>query len=143
MSTLDTRWVLIGTATIVALFAALKVALNFSLGASGLIMHVVTSAAAVLLSYPLGGALIGYFSPGETIKEAGWAAAASLAITWVARALLSGSLPGLAALVFEVVLAWALAILGAKIGERVQGETPEKLEALALEDETASFSQEK
>ncbi len=135
MSKLDTKWVLIGTATTVALFAGLKVALNVGLGSSGLFMYVVTSAAAVLLSYPLGGALIGYFSPGETIKEAGWAAAASLLITWAVRALLAGEFPGLAALVFEGVLAWALAILGAKIGERLQGETPEKLEALALEED--------
>ncbi len=143
MSRLDMKWVLIGAATNVGLFALLKIALNAGIGSRGLFLYVVTSAAAVLLSYPLGGALIGYFSPGETIKEAGWAAAASLLVTWAVRSLLAGEPPGIAALAFEGALAWVLAVLGAKIGERVQGETPEKLEALALEDEIDAHPQEK
>ena len=135
MKGLDTKWILIGAATNVSLFVGLKFALNAWLGGTNILMNVLTSGAAVLMSYPLGGALIGYFSPGETIKEAGWAAGISLTLAWTLRATLAGQLPGVAAVAFEIVLAWALAVLGAKIGERIQGDTPEKQAALALESD--------
>jgi hypothetical protein len=75
-----------------------------------------------------GGLVVAYFSPGDTIKEP--AIAATLAIsfneilrlTWDEAAQFSLLGTGIA-----VALAYAFALAGAKLGEKLQGDTTDKM----------------
>lgn len=77
-----------------------------------------------------GGLIVAYFSPGDTVKEP--AISALLAITFNAvvnltttDAPFSGGV--LIGLVITGAVAFAFAMLGAKVGEKLQGDTTDKM----------------
>ena len=77
-----------------------------------------------------GGLLVSYFSPGDTVKEP--AIAAVLAIVFNAVVNISSSdaeVSGgvIVGLVISGAVAFAFAMLGAKVGEKIQGDTTDKM----------------
>ena len=77
-----------------------------------------------------GGLLVAYFSPGDTVKEP--AIAAVLAIVFNAVVNISSSdaeVSGgvIVGLVISGAVAFAFAMLGAKVGEKIQGDTTDKM----------------
>lgn len=77
-----------------------------------------------------GGALVAYFSPGDTTKEP--AIAAILAIVFNAVYNLSQSgfqidAQGLVGYAIAGAVAFGLALAGAKVGEKLQGDTTDKM----------------
>jgi hypothetical protein len=73
-----------------------------------------------------GGLVVAYFSPGDTIKEP--AISATLAIAFNQLYNLSQGAPfSLLGIVIAVALGYAFAMAGAKVGERLQGDTTDKM----------------
>jgi len=74
---------------------------------------------AFCVAYGVGGALIGYFSPGLTFWEPAVAALISVALVNLA---LLGSGLGLLIMVLKLVIGFGLALTGAFFGEKLQWE---------------------
>ena len=73
-----------------------------------------------------GGLLVAYFSPGSTVREP--AIAATLAIAFNQLYNLSQGAPFSAlGVVIAVALGYAFALAGAKVGEKLQGDTTDKM----------------
>lgn len=73
-----------------------------------------------------GGLLVAYFSPGDTVKEP--AIAATLAIAFNQIYNLSQGAPfSLLGVVIAAALGYGFALAGAKVGEKLQGDTTDKM----------------
>jgi hypothetical protein len=114
------KWVAIGTVVVAGLqvFAGVIIALlskdpqHLMENAASVVALVVAS----IVSYPVAGALVAYWSPGLTLREP----AIGAAIAVIGFNLLNGSFGG-GALVLGWLLPFGLTLLGAKLGERLQG----------------------
>jgi hypothetical protein len=73
-----------------------------------------------------GGLVVAYFSPGDTIKEPAIAATLAIAFNQV-YSLSQGAPFSLLGVAIAVVLGYAFALAGAKVGERLQGDTTDKM----------------
>jgi len=85
-----------------------------------------------------GGLLVGWASPGETIREPAIGAAIAVVFNvanWVLRAgdqgegITAGFFIGVA---ITIAVGYGLALLGAKLGERIQGDTTDKMRERGL-----------
>ena len=74
-----------------------------------------------------GGLLIAYFSPGNTIKEPAIAATVAILFNQIYTHTREGAVVNVTGIVISVVLAYAFALAGAKLGEKLQGETTDKM----------------
>ncbi len=144
-------WVLLSVAVIMAINALLFALLSseFNKADSGLYvigevdgvaqvtgvttLYYVYVALIALGSYPFGGMLVGWMSPGETIKEPAFAALIAIGFNAVTSYLQMSQNPGFQVGGWAVGVAIAasagfvLALGGAWVGERLQGETTEKM----------------
>ncbi len=128
---LDLKWTIIGAAVIVGLNQVLSRGLAGSLlpslvGSLGEMGGLVVFALVVALgSFFVGGLLVGWLSPGETLAEPAVACVVAVAINGVVAGVTgAGNLLGL---VIAAAIGFALGLLGAKVGERIQGDTTEKM----------------
>lgn len=74
-----------------------------------------------------GGLLVAYFSPGNTIKEPAIAATVAIGFNQVYALTREGAEINVLGIVIAVVLGYAFALAGAKAGEKLQGETTDKM----------------
>lgn len=75
-----------------------------------------------------GGLVVAYFSPGDTIKEPAIAATLAIAFNEILRLSWDeGAVFSLLGTGIAVLLAYAFALAGAKVGEKLQGDTTEKM----------------
>jgi len=136
--TISYKWVLIGAGTIFglnllmrALFAdPVKTSLitSFS-GMTGVFLYIGIIA---FVSFFIGGALIGYFSPGETIKEPAIAAAIAAGLNTLenfrnvdGKTLTVGD--WLLGSLIILAVGFVMALAGSWLGEKIQGQTREKI----------------
>ena len=73
-----------------------------------------------------GGLLVAYFSPGDTIKEPAIAATLAIAFNQVYN-LSQGAPFSLLGIAIAAALGYGFALAGAKLGERLQGDTTDKM----------------
>ena len=127
------KWVLIGAAVIIGLNRVLYEALKDfaytplveSMGPIGALA--VFTVIVSLGSFFVGGLLVGWASPGETLKEPALAATIAVVVNLVIATIGEGAFPNPIGAVIIVGIAYALGLAGAKLGERIQGETTEKM----------------
>ena len=133
---LDIKWILIGFAILGGLSWLLNSLLAEPLvpplvEALGITGGVLTFAALVAFGAFFGGGLIvAYFSPGNTVKEPAIAAILAIAFNsfmnlMAADFQIDGG--GVVGIVIAAALAFAFAMLGAKVGEKLQGDTTDKM----------------
>ncbi|MBI3326992.1 MAG: hypothetical protein HYZ81_09865 [Nitrospinae bacterium] len=103
------NWIVTGVLVMTGIYLISRLFLPFSF----------LSWIAFCVAYALGGALIGYFSPGLTFLEPAIAALISVAL--VNLYLLFSGL-GVLILLFKLVIGFALALAGAFFGEKLQWE---------------------
>lgn len=106
---LQWNWIVIGVLVMTGIYLVSRLFLPFSL----------LSWIAFCLAYAIGGALIGYFSPGLTFFEPAIAALISVAL--VNLYLLASGI-GLFILLIKLGIGFVLALSGAFFGEKLQGE---------------------
>lgn len=127
------KWVLIGAAVIIGLNRLLFEAFNdFAYAPLSESMGPVGAVAVVTIvvslgSFFVGGLLIGWASPGETLKEPATAATVAVVLNFVIVRLQYGEFPNPIGAALMVFFAYALGLAGAKVGERIQGETTQKM----------------
>jgi hypothetical protein len=127
---LSLMWVLIGALAILVLNDVMRLLLAGNVGASLGVYALIGTVA--FGSFFVGGLLIGLFSPGETIQEP--ALAAGLAVLINARTSFS-NIDGqtftfghwLGGTGISVVLGFAMGLAGAWVGEKLQGDTGDKM----------------
>lgn len=127
------KWVLIGAAIIIGLNRVLYEALKDfaytplieSMGPIGALA--VFTVIVSLGSFFVGGLIIGWASPGVTLKEPAMAATIAVAVNLVIATATEGAFPNVIGAAIMIGLAYALGLAGAKLGERIQGETTEKM----------------
>lgn len=73
-----------------------------------------------------GGLVVAYFSPGDTIKEPAISATLAIAFNQVYN-LSQGAPFSLLGIAIAVALGYGFALAGAKVGERLQGDTTDKM----------------
>jgi hypothetical protein len=84
-------------------------------------------------SYFVGGVFTGWLSPGETIKEPAGAAALAVVLNSISDFLMQSGSEGFAmgqwivGAAISVVLGFALGLAGGWLGERIQGDTTDKM----------------
>lgn len=135
---LSYKWVIIGGGVILTLHFLMR--LLFIGGVTGTLVatygpdtgSLIIAGVVAFVAYFIGGAIIGAFSPGETVKEP----ALATAMTIVPNAMHSflyhfefGQPVGrlLLGLVITLVIGILMAVAGAWLGEKLQGRTVEKL----------------
>jgi hypothetical protein len=134
---LSYKWILIGAGVIVALNFTMRALLADPVGTA--LISLAPGLAGVLLfvgliafvSFFVGGAVIGLWSPGETIKEPAIAAAIAIGLNTLEN---FRNVDGVRFTVFQwligsvviLVVGFAMAFGGAWVGERIQGQTEEK-----------------
>ena len=133
---LDIKWILIGFAIQGGLNWLLANLLVEPLGlplveAVGLVGGSLLFAAIVAFCAFFGGGVLGaYFSPGDTIREPAIAAILAIAFNAIINlsqagfAVDAGSMLGL---LIAAAVAFGFALAGAKVGERLQGDTTDKM----------------
>lgn len=130
---LSVKWTIIGAAIIIALNQILTLllepatreALVASMGdTGGLLMLALIVAVG---SYFVGGIIIGYASPGTTLMEPAIASAIAILFNVVIWWLRSGELVNVIGVMVMIALGFALGLAGAKVGERLQGDTTDKM----------------
>lgn len=133
---LDIKWIVISLAILGGLNTVLKYGLADLLGpplveSMGLEYGVLLYALIIaFLSFFGGGLAVAFFSPGDTTKEP--ALGALLAIAWTSFLYLrdigfqidGGAVVGI---LISAAVAFAFAMLGAKVGEKLQGDTTDKM----------------
>jgi len=130
---LSVKWIIIGSAIIIALNLILTMllepatreALVASMGETGGLL--VLALIVAIGSYFVGGIIIGYASPGTTLMEPAIASAIAILFNVVIWWLRSGELVSVIGVAAMIVLGFALGLAGAKVGERLQGETTDKM----------------
>jgi hypothetical protein len=133
--TVSFKWILIGAGAIVGVHFLMHPALALPLG--GFLLETVGLSRTVaiyayqgilaVVAYLVGGFLVGWLSPGETLKEPAVAGViAAVVINGVEYAIWPEEFGVIAAL-FGVVVGFGTALAGAWVGEKVQGDTTEKM----------------
>jgi len=128
---LDLKWTLIGAAVIIGLNQVITLSLAPALypkleamaGQTGGLLLLALIVA--LGSFFVGGLLVGWLSPGETLMEPAVACVAAIAVNGLVSGI-SGA-TNLLGLVIAGVAGFGLGLLGAKVGERIQGDTTDKM----------------
>ncbi|RMG97315.1 MAG: hypothetical protein D6705_08950 [Deltaproteobacteria bacterium] len=132
---IDLKWTIIGAAVIVALNQLAAAGLGPALvpnlvEAMGDVGGLVVFALVVAVcSFFVGGLLVGWLSPGETLAEPAIACVVAVVVNGivsVARGQLADA-GGIVGLVIAAGIGFALGLLGAKVGERIQGDTTDKM----------------
>lgn len=98
-----------------------------SMGAAGVYLLVGLVA---FVSFFVGGLLCGYFSPGETVREPALAAVVAVVLnSLVIIGMAGGPLPASIYIGFGVTagVGFAMALAGAYVGEKLQGDTLDKM----------------
>lgn len=130
---LSVKWVIIGAAIIIALNQILTMLLEpatreflvASMGETGGLL--VLALIVAVGSYFVGGVIVGYASPGTTLMEPAIASAIAILFNVVAWWLRSGELVNVVGVAATIVIGFVLGLAGAKVGERLQGETTDKM----------------
>jgi len=139
-------WVTIGAAIIIALNLVLKAVLQGPIGDSLVTSEVdgqqvvafstmtwVYVGVIALGSFPLGGIVIGYLSPGETIREPALACTIAVLANSIWDYVQVSADPAFAVggwlvgIVIVMVLAFVLGLAGGWLGEKLQGDTTDKM----------------
>lgn len=130
------KWVIIGAAFIIALlegfgaflepFLAPSLLESFGLEGGLLLYALILS----ILAFFGGGVLLGWMSPGETLKEPAYATA--IVVIFNALRSLSAqnwdfSLPWLMGILITLVAGFCMTFVGAWLGEKIQGDTTTKM----------------
>ncbi len=116
---IEWRWVFVGMLIVLGLQSLLAAAL----GAAGFdLSQFLWSFITITVAFAVGGALIGWMSPGYTPWEAGFASLLAAAATILLTVRLFTETQGLEVLI-PLAGFWGLAcgLIGGKIGERIQG----------------------
>lgn len=129
---LSVKWVIIGASVIgglnwllrTVLAEPLAVPLIESMGMLGGALVFVLIVA--FGSFFCGGAGVAYASPGDTIKEPAVAATVAVAVNSAHYAWTSSDVSPLG-IAIAVAIGYAFALAGAKVGERLQGDTTDKM----------------
>jgi hypothetical protein len=125
---LNMKWVVLGAILIIALNQVLSYLLIEPVGIplinsmgliGGLLVFVMIIAVG---SFFVGGILIGRMSPGVTIKEAGYASVAAIAVNVVLNTIITGQFPGILGIVIIAAIGYGLGVAGAKVGESWQSK---------------------
>ncbi len=132
---LNVKWIIIGAAVIIGLNQILTLAIAQptydvllpGLGHSGA-LYALTAILAVG-SFFVGGLLVGWMSPGTTLLEPAIASAAGIIINGIFYSATNGpmGLLGMIGLLVAAGLGFGLGLAGAKVGERIQGDTTDKM----------------
>jgi hypothetical protein len=122
------KWVVIGAVIIIALnqveshllIEPLGIPLMTSMGLIGglLVFALIIS----ILSFFVGGVLIGRMSPGVTTKEAGYASLIAIALNVVVNAVQTGHVPNFIGIAIVAGIGYGLGVLGGKVGEAWQAK---------------------
>lgn len=129
---LSIKWILIGFAVQGGLTWLLPAMLLEPLGpplvaALGELWATIAFIALVTLgAFFGGGLLVAYFSPGDTIKEPAIAATLAIAFNQI-YSLTQGAPFSLLGTAIAVGLGYGFALAGAKVGEKLQGDTTDKM----------------
>lgn len=131
---LSIQWILIGAAVqgglnwllremlVEPVAIPLVEALGFE---GGLIVYAVLVAFGAFFG---GGLAVAYFSPGDTIKEPAISATLAIAFNQIyVLATQEGAQVSLLGIAIAVLLGYGFALAGAKVGERLQGDTMDKM----------------
>lgn len=128
------KWVIIGTAImgglswLLPLFLAepLLPPLVENLGTAGWFVFALIVAVGAFFG---GSLLVAYFSPGTTVREPAIASTIAVVINQLFWLRQGGNLDtaGVVGLVISIAMNYAFAFLGAKVGEKLQGETTDKM----------------
>ena len=123
---LSVKWIIIGSVIIIALnqveshllIEPLGIPLMVKMGLLGglLVFALIIS----ILSFFVGGVLIGRMSPGVTVKEAGIASLIAIALNVGVNAVQTGHMPNFIGIAIVAGIGYGLGILGAKVGEAWQ-----------------------
>jgi len=134
---LSWKWILIGAGMIAAINLILRTALAQTMAAAYLegdmAMLYVWVAVIAAGSFGVGGLLTGWFSPGETVKEPAIASAIAVLLNAAENYAVSSvyegfSLGGWAVgTAIMVVIGFGLGMAGGWIGEKIQGDSTEKM----------------
>lgn len=131
---LSVKWIIIGASIIGALNWVLRTSLvePVLLPLMGSVGATAGALLFVLLvgfgSFFCGGAAVAYASPGDTIKEPAIAATLAVALNSVHYAVTAQDFSPLGVAI-AISLAYGFALAGAKVGERLQGDTTDKMRA--------------
>jgi hypothetical protein len=144
-------WVAIGAGIIIALNLVMKAVLQEPIANSLLVSEVdgqqviafstmtwVYVGVIALGSFPLGGLVIGYLSPGETIREPALACVLAVVVNSAWDYMNVSADPNFAlggwlvGIVIVMVLAFVLGLAGGWLGERLQGDTTDKMRERGL-----------
>jgi hypothetical protein len=128
---LSIKWILIGFAVqggltwvVPALLEPLGPPLVGAMGE--LWANLVFVAIVAFVAFFGGGLLVAWFSPGSTIKEPAIAATLAIAFNQIYNLSQGASFSALG-IAIAVLLGYGFALAGAKVGERLQGDTTEKM----------------
>lgn len=133
MQDLSWKWVGIGAVIITVLNQASSFLLAEPIGfplmesmglLGGLLVFVLIIA---VLSYFVGGVIVGRLSPGVTTREPGVASLVAIAINLVITTIMTGKFPGMLGLFIAAGLGYGLGFLGGKVGEAWQDRARPKL----------------
>jgi hypothetical protein len=128
---LSVKWVIIGTAIMGGLSWLLPLALAEpllpplveSMGTAGWFVFALIVAVGAFFG---GSLLVAYFSPGTTIREPAIASTIAVAINQLYWLRQGGDLDPLG-IAISIAMNYAFAFLGAKVGEKLQGDTTDKM----------------
>ncbi len=116
-------WIALGAATAIALAAAAHGAIQYAAGAAGPAVSRSYAGAYLVglcLAFLAGGGIVGWFSPGNTFKEA--AAAGGLGVAVLAAvSLVAGRGRGLEAIALAAFAGLVLSLIGGWLGEWLKG----------------------
>lgn len=130
---LSVKWIMIGVAVQGGLSWLLPALLMEPLGpplveALGILGGTLTFVLLVAFgAFFGGGLLVAYFSPGDTIKEPAIAATVAIGINQAYFLTREGAEVNVLGILISVGVAYVFALAGAKAGEKLQGETTDKM----------------
>ncbi|MBW1810950.1 MAG: hypothetical protein JRJ19_16865 [Deltaproteobacteria bacterium] len=128
MQNLNWKWVGIGAVIIIGLnqlwgrllAEPLGFPLMMNLGIyGGLIAFALIVA---LLSFFVGGIVVGRLSEGESVREAAFASIAAIVVGVVINVVQTGRFPGVLSIVIAAALGYGLGFAGAKVGQKMRGK---------------------
>jgi hypothetical protein len=127
MQNLNWKWVGIGAVIIIGLnqlwvrllIEPLGFPLMMNMGLyGGLIAFALIVA---LLSFFVGGIVVGRLSEGESVREAAFASIAAIIVNVVITVVQTGRLPGVLGIVIAAAMGYGLGFAGAKVGQKMRG----------------------
>ena len=129
---LSVKWIIVGASVIGALNWVLRTLLLEPVLLPLVAALGVTAGALVFVlivdfgSFFLGAAGVAYASPGNTLKEPAISATMAVAVNALHYAVVSDDFSPLG-IAIAVVIAYGFALVGAQVGERIQGDTTDKM----------------